>query len=104
MPEIIDSGFDIINPVQWNAFDMEAKALKKDFGKDIVFWGGGNNAQVTIAMGTPEEVRKEALEICEIFSKDGGFVFSSMHNVQSNTPIENVVALINAVKEFNGSI
>lgn len=103
MGDIIEAGFDIINPVQWSAKDMEAKALKADFGKDITFWGGGINTQKTLPFGTPEQVRKEALECLEIFSKDGGYVFNTIHNIQAKTPVENVAALVNAVREFNGN-
>lgn len=99
--DIIESGFDIINPVQWSAKDMEAKALKRDFGKDITFWGGGINTQKTLPFGTPEQVRKEALECLEVFSQDGGYVFNTIHNIQAKTPVENVVALVEAVREFN---
>ncbi len=102
IPEIIDSGFDILNPVQWTAQNMDAKELKRDFGKDIVFWGGGVNTQQTFPFGTPKQVREEVLNILEIFGKDGGFVFNAIHNIQAKTPIENVVAFIDALKEFNG--
>ena len=102
IPELIEAGFDILNPVQWTAKNMDPKALKKEFGQNIVFWGGGVNTQKTLPFGTPEEVRKEVLEMCEIFSQNGGFVFNTIHNIQALTPAENVVALVNAVKEFNG--
>ncbi len=102
MPLFIESGFDIINPVQLSAADMDAKQLKTEFGEQLVFWGGGVDTQKTLPFGTPEEIRTEVLQRCEIFSKHGGFVFNSIHNVQAKTPVENVVAMIHAVKEFNG--
>jgi hypothetical protein len=102
MPCLIESGFDIINPVQCTAKGMDPVHLKKTYGKDIVFWGGGVDTQTVLPFGTPEEVRKQVLERCEIFSKDGGFVFSAIHCIQANTPIENIVAMVNAVHEFNG--
>lgn len=102
IPSFIESGFDILNPVQCSAADMDPLDLKKEFGKDIVFWGGGVDTQKTLPFGIPEEVRKEVLKRCEIFSPGGGFVFSSIHNILANTPVENIVAMINAVKEFNG--
>lgn len=102
MPLFIESGFDIINPVQLSAAGMDAKQLKSEFGENLVFWGGGVDTQKTLPFGTPEEIRSEVLQRCEIFSKNGGFVFNSIHNVQAKTPMENVVAMINAVKEFNG--
>lgn len=100
--DIIDSGFDIINPVQWSAADMNPQTLKNEFGKDVVFWGGGINTQSTLPFGTPEQVREEALRMLEIFSRDGGYVYTSIHNIQANTPVENVVAFIDAVHAFNG--
>ncbi|MCK5672987.1 MAG: methyltransferase [Spirochaetales bacterium] len=102
MDQFIDSGFDIINPVQCSATGMDPKVLKKEYGKDIVFWGGGVDTQQTLPFGTPEEVRAEVLDRCEIFSKDGGFVFNTIHNTQARTPLANFIAMIDAVKEFNG--
>lgn len=102
MSNFIEAGFDIINPVQINATGMDPKHLKDTYGKDLVFWGGGIDTQKILPFGTPEEVRKQVLNTCEIFAKDGGFVFNSVHNVQANTPIENIVAMFDAIKEFNG--
>lgn len=101
IPEMIDVGFDIINPVQWTANNMDPKQLKSEFGKQIVFWGGGIDTQKTLPFGTPDQVREEVLRMCEIFSGDGGFVFNTVHNILANTPIENLVAMIEALKEFN---
>jgi uroporphyrinogen-III decarboxylase len=101
IPSFIESGFDILNPVQCSAADMDAKQLKDEFGDKIVFWGGGVDTQKTLPFGTPEDVREEVLERCKIFSKNGGFVFSSIHNIQANTPVENIVAMLDAVREFN---
>ena len=81
---------------------MEPDKLKAKYGDRLVFWGGGVDTQKTLPFGTPEQVRAEVLQRCEIFSKDGGFVFNAIHNVQMNTPVENIVAMIDAVKEFNG--
>ena len=102
MSALIDAGFDIINPVQCSAAGMEPLKLKERHGDRLVFWGGGVDTQHTLPFGTPDQVRAEVLERCEVFSKGGGFVFNAVHNVQANTPIENVVAMIDAVKEFNG--
>ncbi len=102
IPSLIEAGFDALNPVQTSADGMDPVELKKNFGNDIIFWGGGIDTQKVLPFGTPEEVRKQALERCEIFGKDGGFVFNTVHNVQANTPLENLIALIDAVKEFNG--
>ena len=101
IPDLIESGFDILNPVQWTAENMDPAQLKKEFGKDLVFWGGGVNTQKTFPFGKPAEVREEVLKMCDIFSKDGGFVFNTIHNIQALTPVENLAALIEAVKEFN---
>jgi uroporphyrinogen-III decarboxylase len=102
MPHFIEAGFDIINPVQFSATGMDPVQLKKEYGKDLVFWGGGVDTQKSLPFGTPEEVRVEILERCEIMALEGGYVFNSIHNVQAKTPIENVIAMIEAVKEFNG--
>jgi len=102
MSRFIDAGFDIINPVQISAKGMDPVHLKKKYGRDIVFWGAGIDTQTTLPYATPEKVREEVLRLCEIFTKDGGFVFSSIHNIQANVPVKNIVAMINAIKEFNG--
>ena len=101
MPNFIEAGFDIINPVQVNAVGMDPYHLKKTYGKDLVFWGGGIDTQKTLPYATPEKVREEVLRLCDIFAQDGGFVFNTVHNIQANVPVENIVAVINAIKEFN---
>ena len=100
IPSFIDSGFDILNPVQVSAAGMDARRLKEEFGRDIVFWGGGVDTQKTLAFGTPEEVRAEVLARCEIFGRDGGFVFNAIHNIQANVPIANIVAMFGALSEL----
>lgn len=103
IPYFIEAGFDILNPVQCSAANMHPRELKQEFGDRLVFWGGGVDTQKTLPFGTPEEVYQEVLERCEIFSKNGGFVFCAVHNVQANTPVANVTAMIDAVHEFNGA-
>lgn len=98
----IEAGFDIINPVQCSAVGMDAQILKARYGNQLTFWGGGIDTQRILPFGTPQEVREQVLTRCEIFSKNGGFVFNAIHNVQARTPIENIVAMIDAVHEFNG--
>lgn len=98
----IEAGFDIINPVQCSATGMDPAELKRKYGSRLVFWGGGVDTQNTLPFGTPEQVRQEVLRRCEIFAPGGGFVFNSIHNVQAGTPTENIVAMIDAVHEFNG--
>lgn len=102
IPSFIDSGFDILNPVQVAAVGMNPVDLKKEYGADITFWGGGVDTQTTLMFGTPAEVRKEVLKHCEIFGRDGGFVFNTVHNIQGNVPLANVVAIFGALREFNG--
>ncbi len=99
IPEFIEAGFDILNPVQTSAVNMDPRELKQEFGKDLVFWGGGVNTQKTLPFGTPEEVYREVRERIEIFGEGGGFVFNSIHNVQSNIPIENLLALHRALAD-----
>lgn len=101
MSRFIDAGFDIINPVQLSAKGMDPARLKRNYGKDLVFWGGGVDTQKTLPYGKPGQVRDEVLRLCEILGKDGGFVFNTVHNIQANVPVENIVAMIDAVKEFN---
>ncbi|MCP5109409.1 MAG: methyltransferase [bacterium] len=98
IPSFIEAGFDILNPVQCSAAHMGAGHLKSSFGDSLTFWGGGIDTQKVLPFGTPQQVREQVLERCEIFGKGGGFVFNSIHNIQANTPIENVVAMIEAVK------
>lgn len=98
----IEVGFDILNPVQFSAAGMEPKRLKDAYGDRIVFWGGGVDTQKTLPFGTPEEVRAEVESRLEVLSRNGGFVFNAIHNIQARTPVENVVAMLEAVHRFNG--
>jgi len=97
----IEAGFDIVNPVQCSAAGMDPATLKQKYGDRLVFWGGGVDTQKTLPFGTPAEVREEVLRRCEIFAPGGGFVFNPVHNIQAGTPVHNVVAMLDAVKEFN---
>ena len=97
IPDFIEAGFDILNPVQCSAQGMDPKTLKTEFGRDVVFWGGGVDTQNTLPFGTPEQIYREVSERIEIFADGGGFVFNSIHNVQSNVPTENLLAMFNAV-------
>jgi hypothetical protein len=99
----IDSGFDILNPVQINADGMDPKFLKENFGDRIVFWGGGVDTQKTLAFGSPADVEKQVLSMCEIFSRNGGFIFNTVHNIQANVPVKNITAMLRALKIFNHS-
>ncbi|MGD0731455.1 MAG: uroporphyrinogen decarboxylase family protein [Terracidiphilus sp.] len=102
LPSFIEAGFDILNPVQCSATGMEPEQLKAVYGDQLVFWGGGVDTQKVLPFGTPAEVREQVLRRCEIFVPGGGFVFNSIHNVQAATPVENIIAMIDAVHEFNG--
>ncbi len=101
MPLFIEAGFDVINPVQCSATGMDAVQLKEKYGSHLTFWGGGVDTQRVLPFGTPQEVRDQVLERCEIFSRDGGFVFNAIHNIQARTPVKNIAAMIEAVQEFN---
>jgi len=101
MEHFIKAGFDIINPVQCSATGMDPQGLKARYGDRLVFWGGGVDTQKVLPFGTPSQVREQVLERCRIFSRSGGFVFDAIHNVQARTPVANVVAMIEAVHEFN---
>ncbi len=98
----IDCGFDILNPVQCSAAGMDPNHLKDTYGRHLTFWGGGVDTQGTLPFGKPADVREQVLRRCEVFGRDGGFVFNAVHNVQANVPIANVVAMIDAFHEFNG--
>lgn len=99
IPDFIAAGFDVLNPVQCSATDMEAERLKREFGRDLVFWGGGVDTQKTLAFGTPEEVYREVRERVTVFNRDGGYVFNAVHNIQGNTPVENIEALFRALRD-----
>ncbi|MFB3830110.1 MAG: uroporphyrinogen decarboxylase family protein [Bryobacteraceae bacterium] len=103
IPSFIEAGFDVLNPVQCSAAGMDAEHLKRSFGDKLVFWGGGIDTQRVLPFGAPDEVRRQVLERCRVFSRDGGFVFNAIHNIQARTPVENIVAMIDAVHEFNGT-
>ncbi len=93
IPDLIEIGVDILNPVQVSAAGMETAALKRDFGRDLVFWGGGVDTQGVLGSGTPAEVRAEVRRRVADLAPGGGFVFASVHNIQANVPAENIVAM-----------
>ena len=100
LDSIAEAEFDILNPVQCSAKGMDARELKQRHGGRFVFWGGGVDTQRTLPFGTPGQVYEEACERIEVFGEGGGFVFSAIHNVQANTPIENVLAMFRAVARY----
>ena len=99
LDQFIESGFDIINPVQINAAGMDSGELKRIFGDRIVFWGGGVDTQGVFAFGTPAQVKEQVKRQIGILNKNGGFVFNTVHNIQANVPFENVTAMLEALKE-----
>lgn len=98
IPDLLDAGVEILNPVQFTAAKMDAQRLKQEFGDRITFWGGGVDTQHVLPYGTPEEVARQADEQIQIFAPGGGFVFSAVHNIQANVPVENILALFAAAK------
>ena len=100
MESFIEAGFDIINPVQINASGMDPVRLKEKYGDRLVFWGGGVDTQQVLPFGSPAEVREHVLRECEILAPGGGFVFNTVHNIQANVPIANVVAMLEAIRQF----
>jgi uroporphyrinogen-III decarboxylase len=100
IPKFIEAGFDIINPVQSSANNMDAKSLKDEFGGRITFWGGGVDTQKTLPFGSPKEVFEQVTDNIRIYNKNGGYVFNAIHNVQPDVPVENFFAMMEAVKQF----
>jgi hypothetical protein len=101
LPDFAAAGIDILNPIQTSAVGMDPHMLKDEWGDKFVFWGGGISTQQTLPFGTPEEVYEEAIKTLEIFSIGGGYVCNTIHNIQSNTPTENIFAFFKAVRDFN---
>lgn len=99
--DLIEGGFDILNPVQWTAQNMDRNILKQKYGSRLVFWGGGVDTQHLLPEGTPEQVYDQAKECLGIFSKNGGYVFNTIHNIVPGVSAANVDALARAVRDFN---
>lgn len=100
MNDFIDAGLDAINPVQISSAGMDSRALKEEFGDRIAFWGGGCDTQDILPKGTPVQVKKHVEEQIYVLGKSGGFVFQQVHNIQSDVPPENIVAMFDAVNKF----
>jgi len=99
LPDFVEAGFDILNPVQCSAAKMDAAELKAEFGASLTFWGGGVDTQKTLPFGTPDAVRAQVRERLRTFGRGGGFVFNTIHNVQARTPVANLLALYETVRE-----
>jgi uroporphyrinogen decarboxylase len=100
IPDFIEIGVDILNPVQVSAKNMDSRRLKKEFGKEIVFWGGGCDTQKVLPLGTPQEVENEVRKRIQDFAPGGGFVFNQVHNIQAGVPPENIMAMYETVKKY----
>jgi uroporphyrinogen decarboxylase len=100
LPDLIAAGFDVINPVQTACRDMDPARLKREFGRDITFWGGGADTRHLLNHGTPADVRRDVLARLAIFAPGGGFVFNTIHNILPDVPPQNVVAMFDAIDEF----
>lgn len=101
LDDFVESGVDIINPVQCSANGMDPNFLKQKYGDKLTFWGGGIDTQSTLPFGTPDEVKAQTLERLNIFAPGGGFVFNTIHNIQQPTQVENIVAIFEAIKQYN---
>jgi len=100
IPDLIEIGCDILNPVQVSAAGMDSAELKREFGRDLVFWGGGVDTQRVLGTGTPQQVREDTKRRVEDFMPGGGFVFNTVHNIQANVPPENIVAMWETLQEY----
>ncbi len=100
IPDLIECGIDILNPVQVNAKGMDSKELKKLYGNDITFWGGGIDTQKVLPFGTPQQVRDEVKRRIDDFAPGGGFVFNTVHNIQADVPPENIMAMWETLQEY----
>lgn len=102
LPDLIEAGFEVINPVQTNCRDMEPARLKREFGRDVCFWGGGCDTREVLPHATPAAVKDHVRRQLEILAPGGGFVFNTVHNILPEVPPENIAAMFEAVAEFNG--
>ena len=100
IPDLIEAGFEILNPVQTNAHEMQPERLKKEFGANVTFWGGGVDTRSILNFGTPVQVRDHVRANIEILSPGGGFVFNTIHNILPDVPPENVLAMFEAVDGY----
>lgn len=100
IPNLIDAGIDILNPIQYLAAGMNLKELKEDFGKDIVFWGGGIDTQKILPFGTSTFVKDEVKRVLDIMAPGGGYVFATVHNIQADVPIKNIISMFETLKYY----
>jgi len=100
IPDLIEAGVDILNPVQVSAAGMDSAELKREFGRDLTFWGGGVDTQRVLGLGTPQQVREEVKRRVTDLMPGGGFVFATVHNIQGNVPPENIVAMWETLQQY----
>lgn len=100
IPDLIEIGVDILNPIQYNAKDMDTKRLKREFGAQLSFWGGGCDTQQVLPFSTPAQVKEEVKRRIDDLAPGGGFVFSQVHNIQPHVPVENIATMYEAVREY----
>jgi uroporphyrinogen decarboxylase len=100
IPDFLEMGVDILNPIHIRAKDMDPAALKRDFGRDLVFWGGGVDTQGVLPNGTPREVKDDVRRNIEALAPGGGYVFNTIHNIQPDVPPENIIAMWEALQEY----
>ncbi len=103
LPDLIEAGFEILNPVQTNCTGMEAAQLKRDFGDAVTFWGGGADTRHVLNRKSPREVADHVKQRLDIFSPGGGYVFNTIHNILPEVPPQNIAAMFEAVANFNAS-
>ena len=101
LPELIEAGLDILNPVQTSAKDMEPKKLKREFGKDLIFWGGCGDTQDVLVFGDSKEVEKDTRERIETLGKGGGLIFAHINNIQQDIPPKNIITMLDTINKFN---
>ena len=100
IPDLIEIGVDILNPIQVSASGMNTAKLKKEFGDDISFWGGGCDSQRVLPFASPEDITEHVRQNMETLKAGGGYVFNNVHNIQADVPAENIVAMYDAAYEF----
>ncbi|MEJ2276261.1 MAG: uroporphyrinogen decarboxylase family protein [Candidatus Lokiarchaeota archaeon] len=104
IPDLIECGIDILNPVQINTKDMDPRDLKDTFGEDITFWGGGADTRNILNRKKPDEIKKHITELLEIFFPGGGYVWNPIHNILPDVPPQNIIAMFEAINDFNNQI
>ena len=100
IPDLIDAGVDVLNPVQISAKDMNPKRLKREFGEQITFWGGGIDTQHVLPFAKPNEIAEHVRRNISIFAPGGGYVFNQVHNIQAHVPPENIVTMFKTAYEY----